>query len=854
MANDNRRITIWINGKEVDFTLRSIGNEMRKVKNELRGMTVGTAEYNAKAAELKRVNAIYQQHAGVMRTTAKETSILAQATQGVKGMLGAVISPAGLAVSAVTALGVGVRSVIQNTREFETALSNLSARTGISGQDLSFLKDQALELGKAYSTAPKAIADAFAEAASARPELMANAGALTAFTEQALLLSKVTRGDVNTTISDLTTIMNTNGIATSETARVVEMLVGASQLGAKEVPFLSAAMQKVGGTAAAANVDLAEQAAVIELLGEKYSNSAETVGTNTRNILIKLQESWNTAVDGPFNLQKALENLAPQVSDITGLTKQFGTENVVAAQTLITYRDRLGELTTDIRGFEGATEAAAIQQDNMDGALAKLGARWVSATSDAGFLTKTIKFLAEGVDSFFGIVERGAARMSQAFTQVYRMLESNLSAQQRLMMDRVEAINQAAAETVAGIGTDEATVKSELETRKEALKQLKGGTDAYAQAQLEIVMIEKVLNDLTATRIRKEADAAVQRSIDQERLNEEKLKQTQLAEREAAAAERKAEAQRQADFAASQQAAADAGVGPIAANDGTGVDLGGTADPGLMTRGVEQELATEAAMRADARQQEIEGDYAAANEMAEARIEIAQMAAGAINQIFTNSINQRASREIAALEAQKEQGLISEQEFEKKKEQIQRKAFEDKKKLDIATALINGALAVTKATAQTGVLSPAVIPGIIASTLAQVAVIASQKYATGGYVDGPSHSAGGVPIEVEGGEYVIRKREVNAATLPLLEAINSGKMRYLNTQGATDNVRMENGGMVTQGMTAMAGADSATAALLAEYLSKQEEWQKELTVKLPLRDLDEATDRRARVEKLANVA
>jgi hypothetical protein len=65
---------------------------------------------------------------------------------------------------------------------------------------------------------------------------------------------------------------------------------------------------------------------------------------------------------------------------------------------------------------------------------------------------------------------------------------------------------------------------------------------------------------------------------------------------------------------------------------------------------------------------------------------------------------------------------------------------------------------------------------------------------------------------------------------------------------------MENGGMVTQGMTAMAGADSATAALLAEYLSKQEEWQKELTVKLPLRDLDEATDRRARVEKLANVA
>lgn len=847
MANDNRRITIWINGKEVDFTLRSIGNEMRKVKNELRGMTVGTAEYNAKAAELKRVDAIYQKHAGVLRTTAKESTFLQKATSEVKGAFGAMLTPAGLAVGAVTGLGAAFRSAIQNTREFETSLSNLSARTGISGSDLEFLKGQALELARSYKAAPSAIAEAFAEAASARPELMANAGALTAFTEQALLLSKVTKADVNTTISDLTTIMNTNGIATSETARVVEMLVGASQLGAKEVPFLSAAMQKVGGTAAAANVDLAEQAAVIELLGEKYSNSAETVGTNTRNILIKLQESWNTAADGPFNLQKALENLAPQVGDITGLTKQFGTENVVAAQTLITYRDRLGELTAGIKDFSGAQEAAAIQQDNLDGALASLSSRWAAATSDAGFLNKAAKVLVQSLEGLIIIAEKAGAAIASVF-------EGNVDAQTKAMADRVRAIQGQASEGAGMFGQNLEEAAKRIKQLETSMKFLQKGSDKYAAAWAEIQAIQKAITDYQNSMAQQEAQAAAQRALDQQKIADERKRAADEAVREADAEERRAAAQRKTEFAASQQAAADAGVGPIAANDGTGVDLGGTADPGLMTRGVEQELATEAAMRADARQQEIEGDYAAANEMAEARIEIAQMAAGAINQIFTNSINQRASREIAALEAQKEQGLISEQEFEKKKEQIQRKAFEDKKKLDIATALINGALAVTKATAQTGVLSPAVIPGIIASTLAQVAVIASQKYATGGYVDGPSHSAGGVPIEVEGGEYVIRKREVNAATLPLLEAINSGKMRYLNTQGATDNVRMENGGMVTQGMTAMAGADSATAALLAEYLSKQEEWQKELTVKLPLRDLDEATDRRARVEKLANVA
>ncbi|CAB4138812.1 Phage tail tape measure protein [uncultured Caudovirales phage] len=853
MANENRRITIWINGKEVDFTLRSIGNEMRKVKAELRGMTVGTQEYNAKAKELNRIDAVYQQHASVLRSTRKEASFFQQAQTSIKDGLGAMISPAGLAIGAITGIGAAFRSAINNTREFESSLSNLSARTGIAGADLDFLKGQALELARTYKAAPSAIADAFAEAASARPELMANAGALTQFTEQALLLSKVTKSDVNTTISDLTTIMNTNGIATSETARVVEMLVGASQLGAKEVPFLSAAMQKVGGTAAAANIDLAEQAAVIELLGERYSNSAETVGTNTRNILIKLQESWNTAVDGPFNLQKALENLAPQVSDITGLTKQFGTENVVAAQTLITYRDRLGELRSGIKDFEGAQEAAAIQQDNLDGALNSLSARWAAATSDAGFLNSAAKVLVQSLEGLIIVAEKTAMAVS-------RMFESNADSQARAVAERARAIQDQAAQGAGMFGQDPEEALERINQLKTSMQFLQKGSDEHAATWQEIQAIQKAVTDYQNAMAKQEADAAAQRVIDQQRIAEERRKAAEQAEREADAEERRAAAQRKSDFAASQQAAKDAGVGAITPKDGTegAVDqlLGGrsTEAGGLAVRSAEQEIATVAGMKADARQQEIEGDYAAANEMAEARIEIAQMAAGAINQIFTNAINDRVNREIAALESQKERGLISEADFEKKKEAIQRKAFQDKKKLDIATALINGALAITKATAQTGVLAPSVIPLIVAQTAAQVAVIASQKFAKGGYVNGPSHSAGGVPIEVEGGEYVIRKREVNAATLPLLEAINSGRMRYLNTQMATDNVRMETGGMVPGMATVTRGGDTATAALLAEYLQKQEQWQKELRVSLPLRDLDEATDRRNRVEKLANVA
>ena len=52
-----------------------------------------------------------------------------------------------------------------------------------------------------------------------------------------------------------------------------------------------------------------------------------------------------------------------------------------------------------------------------------------------------------------------------------------------------------------------------------------------------------------------------------------------------------------------------------------------------------------------------------------------------------------------------------------------------------------------------------------------------KKYVKGGKLKGKPHSKGGVPIEVEGGEYIIKKDSVNKSTEPYLEYINShGKL------------------------------------------------------------------------------
>jgi hypothetical protein len=54
-----------------------------------------------------------------------------------------------------------------------------------------------------------------------------------------------------------------------------------------------------------------------------------------------------------------------------------------------------------------------------------------------------------------------------------------------------------------------------------------------------------------------------------------------------------------------------------------------------------------------------------------------------------------------------------------------------------------------------------------------------KKYVKGGEIEGKSHKEGGKIIEVEGGEYIIKKDSVNAETEPILEKINkTGKFNY----------------------------------------------------------------------------
>ena len=113
---------------------------------------------------------------------------------------------------------------------------------------------------------------------------------------------------------------------------------------------------------------------------------------------------------------------------------------------------------------------------------------------------------------------------------------------------------------------------------------------------------------------------------------------------------------------------------------------------------------------------------------------------------------------------------------EKKKQDLEKKQFERNKKMQIAQALVNGAMGITSVLAArpgpTDIISLGLFRAInialtVATTAAQVASIANSKYALGGRTKGPSHTQSGLPVinpqtgqkvaELEGDEGILKK-------------------------------------------------------------------------------------------------
>ena len=165
--------------------------------------------------------------------------------------------------------------------------------------------------------------------------------------------------------------------------------------------------------------------------------------------------------------------------------------------------------------------------------------------------------------------------------------------------------------------------------------------------------------------------------------------------------------------------------------------------------------------------------------------------ANRIGNLASQAIEVRSQNEIRALDQRKQQGLISEKQYQKEMAKIKNEAARKQRTADIAMAFAMIPQAAFSAfTSTPGGIVVKSIAAALASAfgLAQVALIASAplpQFRDGGQVSkklglikGARHERGGVPIEVEGEEYVMPVEQTKE-NLPALEAMHKGTFHKL---------------------------------------------------------------------------
>lgn len=310
------------------------------------------------------------------------------------------------------------RAAIRTTADFQQQIANLSAITGATGKDLEFYAEQAALIGRTTSLSASQAAEAFKLIASAKPDLLSSADALTAVTREAVTLAEATGESLPAAAAALGAALNQFQLPASEASRVINALAASSQLGTAEVGAVTEAMRNAGAAANSLGLDFEETVAGIQALAASGRQGADA-GTALRQVLLRLEKTADETLQPSIvGLDKALQELATRNLDNTQLMDLFGQQSFTAAASLLAQKDVVTDLNVSLRGTSTAYEQASTRMDTFNGDV--LGLRsaieglQISAMSDdvdglgrslVQTATGGVNFLTENMDALKSVVQ-----------------------------------------------------------------------------------------------------------------------------------------------------------------------------------------------------------------------------------------------------------------------------------------------------------------------------------------------------------------------------------------------------------------------------------------------------------------
>lgn len=368
-------------------------------------------------------------------------------------------------IAGLAGVGLSLGTIIQTSRQYSQALSDLSSITGATGNKLRDLDAAAQQMGRTTEYSASQAVEALKLMASAKPELLDTADGLQKATNSALLLAQAGGSTLPDATRTLALSLNQFGAGAEQADRYINVLAAGAKYGASEINDTAAAIKNGGVAAAQAGIGFETLNAAIQVLASREIKGGEA-GTALRNIILSLEKGTDkTLKPSVVGLSKALENLAGKNLSTAQAVKLFGVENINAASILTGNRGKIDELTKSLTGTQTAHEQAAVRVNNLNGDLMGLTSAFEGliikvGQSGSGPLRSGIQAISEGINT---LSDNFNAVASVALYTLIPVLSTKLTAGLR--------------ENISGWAANEAAV------RKNALQQAETAKQTIAAAQ-----------------------------------------------------------------------------------------------------------------------------------------------------------------------------------------------------------------------------------------------------------------------------------------------------------------------------------------------------------------------------------
>jgi len=637
-----------------------------------------------------------------------------------------ILGAAGIYAGATTILR-GFFNVIKHgfktSWDFEYAMSQVKAIARATNEEFESLRQNAIALGGATKFTASEVAGLQKEYA----KLGFTITEILEITEATLNLAAATGSDLAYAATIAGSTLRQFQLDATQMQRVVDVMALSFSTSALDMEKFATAMSNAGPVAKAVGETVESTTGKLAVLANAGLDASKS-GTSLRNIFLELEMrglTWDeamTRINGSQN--KASVSL-----------ELFGKRGAVAGLVLADNDEKIKEYNKSLLNADGASkEMADTMLDNVQGSATILKSAWeglILRTNQSngamkGFLD-TLTLVVSAINT------KGKPAIDSLFD--HRQIET--------YGDKFKFYKDQGVGFLNAIGM--AAIRSKDTTQEFVDELAKSGDE-----------LKKQQDEKTAARLKKEQEEREAREAELKRIQaqveaEEKLQEAQEDRMKAAskAIEKTITEDRK-------------GMASWIESEGDKVKFAKEISNELVEIKHEEIQLTQAAIDANAEyDRQVNKEIAA--DKAEAFIEDANKyleIASSLNNQLADIFRQRKEKELSAVGDNAEA-----------REKIEREYANKEKIFAITTALIQNALNVMKALGTPPVpnIPLAAITGALG--LVQIGLIASQKFAEGGEIEGRPHSRGGELIEAEGGEFMINKLSTSKYK-GLIKAIN----------------------------------------------------------------------------------